>query len=180
MIPLITHTPRLTLLAASRALLTAELHKPRYFGTLLGAEMPLTWPPPGYDRTAMQTMLEALTDGGRDAAGWYGWYALRKAHDEVPRTLVGLGGFLGPPDATGEAEIRYWVAADWRTLGLGTELVAGLIQQAEATGLVRRLVARVPADNEAAGRVLLGNGFVPEGADAEGLLRFGRDVAGVG
>ena len=41
MIPLITHTPRLLLLAASRALLTAELHKPRYFPVLLGAAKPL-------------------------------------------------------------------------------------------------------------------------------------------
>lgn len=45
MIPLIAYTPRLTLLAASRALLTAELHKPQYFPMLLGAAMPADWPP---------------------------------------------------------------------------------------------------------------------------------------
>ena len=53
MIPLITQTPRLTILAASRALLTAELHKPQYFPVLLGAALPAGWPPTGYDREAM-------------------------------------------------------------------------------------------------------------------------------
>ena len=93
MIPLITHTPRLLLLAASRALLTAELHKPQYFPTLLGAALPADWPPGEYDQEAMRYFLEQLTAGGRTAAGWYTWYALRKATDETPRTLIGAGGF---------------------------------------------------------------------------------------
>ena len=53
MIPLIAHTPRLLILAASRALLTAELHKPHYFPVLLGAALPTDWPPGEYDREAM-------------------------------------------------------------------------------------------------------------------------------
>ena len=67
MIPLIAHTPRLLILAASRALLTAELHKPQYFSVLLGAVVPADWPPGDYDREAMQYFLEKLTEGGRDA-----------------------------------------------------------------------------------------------------------------
>ncbi|WP_254244975.1 hypothetical protein [Hymenobacter sp. BRD67] len=63
MIPLITHTPRLLILAASRALLTAELHKPQYFSTLLGAVLPTDWPPGEYDRDAMEYFLEKLTAG---------------------------------------------------------------------------------------------------------------------
>ena len=176
MIPLITHTPRLLLLAASRALLTAELHKPQYFPVLLGAALPTDWPPGQYDRPAQEYFLEQLTAGGRAAAGWYGWYALRKADDMVPRTLVGAGGFMGPPDAVGTAEIGYSIAADWRGQGLGTELVAGLVQQAADTGLVRRLVARTPADNPAAQQVLLRNGFAPTGPADDGQLRFERTV----
>ena len=176
MIPLIAQTPRLTILAASRALLTAELHKPHYFPVLLGAAMPADWPPGEYDREAMEYFLEKLTAGGRDAAGWYGWYALRKAEGDVPRTLVGTGGFTGPPDAAGTAEIGYSIAADWRGQGLATELVSGLVQQAAATGLVRRLVAHTPPENLASQHVLLHNGFTSTGTDVNGQLRFERVV----
>lgn len=177
MIPLITQTPRLQILAASRALLTAELHKPQYFPLLLGAKMPSDWPPGEYDRAAQEYFLERLTEGGRAAAGWYGWYALRKADDHAPRTLVGAGGFLGPPDADATAEIGYSISADWRGRGLGTELVAGLIQQAADTGMVRRLVAHAHAHNPASQQVLLRNGFaLTDATDAEGRQRFERAV----
>ena len=177
MIPLITQTPRLTILAASRALLTAELHKPHYFPLLLGAAMPAHWPPAEFSRAAQEYFLEQLTAGGRAAAGWYGWYVLRKADDTAPRTLVGAGSYLGPPDAAGTAEIGYSIVADWRGQGLGTELVAGLVQQAIDTGLVRRLVAHTPPDNLAAQQVLLRNGFATAGAeDEDGRLRFEREI----
>ena len=177
MIPLITHTPRLILVATSRALLTAELYKPRYFPTLLGAAMPADWPPGEYDRAAMQYFLEQLTAGGRAAAGWYGWYALRKAEGDTPRTLVGSGGFTGPPDAAGTAEIGYSIAADWRGQGLATELVRGLVQQAAATGLVRRLVAHTTAANAASQQVLRRNEFAPVAETETERLRFERPVA---
>ena len=176
MIPLITHTPRLLLLAASRALLTAELHKPQYFPVLLGAAMPTDWPPGEYDRQAMHHFLEQLTAGGRTAAGWYGWYALHKATAEAPRTLVGAGGFTGPPNEEGVAEIGYSIAADWRRMGLATELVAGLVQQAAATGQVRLLVAHTPPENLRSQRALLANGFASVGTDVNGRLRFERAV----
>lgn len=180
MIPLITHTPRLLLLAASRALLTAELHKPQYFPTLLGAAMPADWPPGEYDHAAMHYFLEQLTAGGRTAAGWYNWYALRKAEGDTPRTLVGSGGFMGPPDAAGTAEIGYSIAADWRGQGLATELVAGLVQQAAATGMVRRLVAHTQAGNLASQQVLRRNGFGAARPEPGGQLPFERAVEPAG
>ncbi|WP_375435286.1 GNAT family N-acetyltransferase [uncultured Hymenobacter sp.] len=176
MIPLIHHTPRLILLAASRALLTAELHKPRYFPVLLGAVLPTDWPPGEYNQEAMHFFLDQLTAGGRTAAGWYGWYAIRKATSTTPKTLVGAGGFMGPPDASGTAEIGYSIAADWRDQGLATELVTGLIEQAANTGMVRRLVAHTRPDNPASQQVLLRNGFSSFGTDTEGRIRFERMV----
>jgi ribosomal-protein-alanine N-acetyltransferase len=127
-------------------------------------------------RLAAQYFLDQLTAGGRTAAGWYSWYALRKAEDEVPRTLVGAGGFMGPPTADGTAEISYSVATGWRGQGLGTELVGGLVQQAAATGMVYRLVAHARADNPASQQVLLHNGFVLVGPGPDGYLRFERAV----
>jgi RimJ/RimL family protein N-acetyltransferase len=176
MIPLIVQTPRLLILAASRALLTAELHKPQYFPVLLGAALPTDWPPRGYDREAMHYFLEKLTADGRNAAGWYGWYALRKAEGDTPRTLIGTGGFMGPPDAAGTAEIGYSIAADWHGQGLATELVSGLVQQAAATGQVRRLVAHARTDNPASQQVLVRNGFALVGPAQEGHVRFERVV----
>ena len=176
MIPLITRTPRLTLLAASRALLTAELHKPHYFPVLLGAAMPTDWPPGEYDEEASRYFLAQLTAGGRTAAGWYGWYAILRATDEQPATLIGAGGFWGPPDVAGNAEIGYSISADWRGKGLATELVAGLIQQAESTGMVRRLIAHIRPDNAASQQVLLRNGFQLVDPDTEGRMRFEREV----
>lgn len=178
MIALIAFTPRLTLVAASRALLTAELVKPRYFPILLGAEMPAHWPPAEYDTDAQQYALEQLTAGGRTAAGWYGWYALLRAGAEAPKnTLVGAGGFHGPPvDDT--AEIGFAIAADWHGRGLGTELVAGLIRHAADTGMVRYLTARTAPTNHGARRVLEANGFkrISDALDAEGRQLFGRDL----
>lgn len=179
MIPLIAYTPRLTLVAASRALLTAELQKPRYFPILLGAEMPEHWPPGEYDTEAQQFFLEQLTAGGRTAAGWYGWYALLRAGAEAPKnTLIGAGGFHGPPvDDT--AEIGFAIATDWHGRGLGTELVAGLIRHAADTGMVRYLTARTAPTNDGARRVLEANGFqrISDALDAEGRQLYGRDLS---
>ena len=176
MIPLITRTPRLTLLAASRALLTAELHKPQYFPVLLGAALPADWPPGEYDLEASRYFLTQLTAGGRMAAGWYGWYAILRATEGQPATLVGAGGFWGPPDVAGTAEIGYSIAADWRGQGLATELVGGLVKQAAHTGMVRRLLAHTLPGNEASQQVLRRNGFVLNNPDTEGRMRFERTV----
>ncbi|GAA4016593.1 hypothetical protein GCM10022408_32600 [Hymenobacter fastidiosus] len=180
MIPLIAHTSRLTLIAASRALLIAELQKPRYFPILLGAAMPADWPPGEYDQETAGFFLAQLTAGGRTAAGWYGWYAIRKASADTPATLVGAGGFLGPPDAAGTAEIGYSIAADWRGQGLATELVAGLVQHAAQTAMVRRLIAHTQPGNEASRQVLLHNDFQPTAPAADGRLRFERMVEPIG
>ena len=177
MIPLITQTPRLMLLATSRALLTAELQKPRYFPALLGAALPPSWPPALPEREeALTRALDVLTVGGRDAAGWYGWYVLRKPDGAAPRTLIGTAAFLGPPDAVGSAEITGYLVPEWRGQGLGRELIAGLVQQAAATGHVHLLVAHIPPEDLIPQRIVLANGFASTGTDVGGRLRFERAV----
>lgn len=178
MIPLIAYTPRLTLIAASRALLTAELTKPQYFPMLLGASLPAHWPPGEYDEEAMRYFLEQLTAGGRHAAGWYSWYAILRAGAEAPQnTLIGAGGFHGPPQE-GTAEIGFSVSDDWQRQGLGTEMVAGLVRHAADTQLVQRLTARTTLANLGAQRILQQNGFRLALAtpDEEGRLHFERDI----
>ncbi|QJX46672.1 GNAT family N-acetyltransferase [Hymenobacter taeanensis] len=177
MIPLIAYTPRLTLVAASRALLTAELTKPQYFPVLLGAAMPAHWPPGEYDEAAMRFFLEQLTLGGKTAAGWYGWYAILRAGAETPtNVLVGTGGFHGPPSPDGTAELGFSISNDWQGRGLGTELAAGLITHAAQTGMVRRLTARTTLENAASQKILVQNDFVAGSLDIEGYLHFERKV----
>lgn len=182
MIPLIAFTPRLTLIAASRALLTAELTKPHYFPILLGAALPAHWPPGDYNEEAMRYFLEQLTAGGRHAAGWYGWYAILRAGAEVStNTIIGAGGFHGPPQQ-GTAEIGFSIADDWRRQGLGTELVAGLVRHAADTELVQRLTARTAPENDFAQRILAHTGFQPTTAptpDPDGRLHFVRPILGL-
>ncbi|MBX0291738.1 GNAT family N-acetyltransferase [Hymenobacter sp. HSC-4F20] len=178
MIPLIAYTPRLTLIAASRALLTAELTKPQYFPMLLGATLPQHWPPGHHTEEAMRYFLEQLTAGGRTAAGWYSWYAILRAENEgVRNTLIGVGGFHGPPQ-NGTVALSFSVADDWRGRGLGSELVAGLVRHVADTGLVRQLTARTAPANTASQRILERNRFEPTAPapDAEGLLRFQRAI----
>lgn len=178
MIPLIAYTPRLTLLAASRALLTAELTKPHYFPMLLGASLPQHWPPGHYSEDVMRHSLEQLTAGGRTAAGWYGWYALLRAGEEVAtNTLVGAGGFHGPPQ-DGTVALSFSIAEDWRGRGLGTELVAGLVRHLADTGLVRRVTAHAEPANTAAQRILQRNHFEATSPtpDVEGPLHFQRII----
>lgn len=178
MIALIAYTPRLTLVAASRALLTAELTKPQYFPILLGAQLPAHWPPGEYDEEAMRYFLDQLTAGGRTAAGWYGWYAILRAGSGTPsNVLIGTGGFHGPP-VEGTAEISFSISDDWRGRSLGTELVAGLVRHAADTGMVQRLTARTPLENVGALRVLQYNSFrlTTPTPNAEGYLHFERDI----
>ena len=96
----------------------------------------------------MAASLEQLTAGGRTPPAGTAGMPCAKPTDDTPRTLVGSGGFMGPPDAAGTGRNNYSIAADWRGQGLATELVAGLVQQAADTGMVRQLVAHTDADNQ--------------------------------
>jgi len=151
-------TARLTLFAATSKLLKLELESPALLGTALCAEVPADWPPGEYDTDAMNFFLGQMEERGEEVAGWLGWYAVAHATELRPATLVGSGGFMGPPDAHGSAEIGYSISEQWRGQGFATELVGGLIQRAQEAG-VWRLTARTLASNPASIAVLERNGF---------------------
>jgi ribosomal-protein-alanine N-acetyltransferase len=77
-------------------------------------------------------------------------------------SVVGDCGWLGGPDATGDAEIGYGLAAPSRGQGLGTEAVALLAAWAEQQQGVHRVVAEVLQGNEASRRLLHRLGFDEE------------------
>ncbi len=167
-------TARLQLIAANLTHLEAELEAPGALAALLDAHVPASWPPGQYDRDAMLFFRTQLIEGGPAVVGWYGWYAVREAIAGA-RELVGNGGFFGPPDAAGTAEVGYSMAPEFTGEGLATELVGGLLKQAFADARVRRVRARTTEENVASVRVLEKNGFVNAGVDPEsGQLLFVR------
>ena len=73
-------------------------------------------------------------------------------------TVVGFGGFKGPPVA-GEVEIGYSVAPAHRGRGHATATVAELVRRAAAGGAAR-VVAHTVAEESTSTRILVRAGFV--------------------
>ena len=152
-------TDRLLLVAATADHLRAELQSFRILGSLLDAEVPSDWPPGEYDRDAQEFFLERLEFGGPDVVGWYCWYAIQRDTSEEVRAVVGSGGFLGPPNSSGEIELGFSIAPAWRERGYATELVKGLAARAFNDVRVLRIVAQTTPGNLASRRVLEHAGF---------------------
>jgi [ribosomal protein S5]-alanine N-acetyltransferase len=81
-------------------------------------------------------------------------------------TVVGMGGFTGPP-CDGEVEIGYQVAPAFRGRGIATAAVRAWVARARAAGL-RRVVARTHPRPGSSATVLARAGFVRDpGRDDE-------------
>lgn len=97
----------------------------------------------------------------------------------APRTLVGWGGFKGPPDAGGTVEIGYAVAPAWEGRGVATAAAAELLREAWAAPEVGRVIAHTLAAPGASVRVLEKSGFARDDenrdGDAGGVWRFRLD-----
>lgn len=166
-------SPKLTLLATTVEHLEVELSEPSRLGSMLGAEIPSSWPPGEYDRSAMEYFSERMNEGGDAAAGWYGWYAIRPADEVVPRTLVGAGGYFGPADPEGTLEIGYSIAPEWERRGYAGEIVRMLVEHAFDHDQIKLIIAHTRESNIGSVRALERNAFHRHGLgrDPE-LLRF--------
>jgi len=115
----------------------------------------------------MQFFRDRLEEGGEAVIGWYGWYAIRAADAEGPRALVGSGGYFGPPDTTGTAEIGYSVLPEWQRRGYATEIVRALVRRAFTYPYIQRVIAHTLKTNQKSISVLLRAGFQPAGKGEE-------------
>ena len=79
-----------------------------------------------------------------------------------PPTLVGWGGFKGPPHE-GAVEIGYAVAPGWRGRGVASTAVRALLREAWADPGVQAVVAHTLAEPNASVRVLQNAGFAKDG-----------------
>lgn len=154
-------TPRLTLLAATAALLRAELEGPDRLAAAAGARVPADWPPELYDRDAVLYSLAAAEASPDDPPRWGSWYVVEPAADGGPGTLAGVCGFHGPPTPEGDVEVGYGLLPAARGRGYATEAARALVAYAFADPRVRRVVAETLPHLDASIRVMERAGFLP-------------------
>jgi len=170
-------TSRLILSSATFEQLTADLLGGRKLAAVLAAHVPETWPPDLYDAGAVQFALDGLRGHGLDFP-WGFYYLLLQVPDAVP-TLIGAGGFKGPPDEEGQVEIGYAVLPEFRRNGYAAEAVRAWIHFAFSHGAVARVVAQTLSSlppsirvAESAGMRLAGFGADAGAPAEEEVLRY--------
>lgn len=96
-------------------------------------------------------------------AGWWTWLPILRSEN----ALIGSCGYKGAPNADGEVEIGYEVAASHRQQGYATEFAQALVAHAFASEAVRMVIAHtLPAENPST-RVLQNCGFVHVGESVD-------------
>ena len=130
-------TARLDLVCATPAMLECELDTSRSLAKALGARVPATWPTDLLDAAAVEVMLDLARSSPAEAR-WGAYYiTLREPPD---RTLVGIGGFKGPP-CDGCVEIGYSVLPEFRRQRIASEAVGGWVEMAFADPRVDIVIA---------------------------------------
>lgn len=165
----VVESRRLTLVAATAELVSADLEGRGAFAEMIGAEVPDDWPPELYDSPSMRVALEQLQDPAEH--GWSLWYLLSK-RDDPPR-VIGICGFKGRPDRRGSVEIGYSVLRRFRIQGYATEAVARLVAWAFSHQQVVEVTAETLPHLRQSIRVMEKNGFVFRGPGSEyGVVRY--------
>jgi len=115
----------------------------------------------------------ARLESAKQADPWQFGFAVIHKNDNV---LIGLGGFPGPPDAEGFAEIAYGIAPSYQGQGYATEVANGLIDFASRDSRVRTICAHTLAETNASTRILEKCGFkkIAETIDPENNLPIWR------
>jgi RimJ/RimL family protein N-acetyltransferase len=155
------HTPRLVLVAATAALLRAELDGPEALAAAVGARVPADWPPELYDRDAVLYSLRAAEASPDDPPRWGSWYVVEPSPQGGPGTLAGMCGFHAPPTPEGDVEVGYGLLPAARGRGYATEATRALTALAFAEPAVRRVVAETLPHLDASIRVMERAGFAP-------------------
>jgi ribosomal-protein-alanine N-acetyltransferase len=164
-------TPRLTLIPATAGLLCTEAAGRRALARSLGARVPAPWPPELL-AGAVAFFRDQLERHPGDA-GWYTWYWIVGVAGSPEATLVGSGGFVGPPGDGGKVEVGYSVLPESQGQGYATEALVALLGWAFDHLQVLSVVAETEPDNRPSLRILEKLGFAPAGAGSEGsLVRF--------
>jgi ribosomal-protein-alanine N-acetyltransferase len=100
--------------------------------------------------------FKASVENGQEADPWrFGFGVIHK----IDNVLIGMGGFPGPPDSEGVAEIAYGIAPDYQGKGYATEAANVLLDFASRDARVKTIRAHTLAEINASTRVLEKCGF---------------------
>lgn len=164
-------TERLELVPATPELTRAALAGPEPLGAGLRATVPPTWPPEYLDEASLKYTLERLAEGPANADWWLHFIVLTGAGRG--RTLIGSGGYKGPPAADGTIEVGYGIVSDHRRRGYAVEATRGLLARAFSAPGVHRAIAETLPELAPSIGVLTQCGFrlIGEGSEP-GVIRF--------
>lgn len=172
-------TKRLTLVPATREILSADLNDRARLSHLLGAAVPAAWPPPLMDEGVLREFLRMQDDpAGPLFATWY-WVLDDPANGTG--TLIGSGGILSAEGHPDTAVLGYSVLEEFWNCGYATEAVGALVPAIFFLPGLTRIIATTYPHLPASIRVLEKNGFVrtdevPAGSGAEeGIVCFLRE-----
>lgn len=157
-------TPRMHLVPATIDLLQAELRGAASLSAFIGAYVPPEWPPNLYDEQALRWVLDQLSRPHADSR-WYTHYFVLQSKNSAPDVVIGVGGYVGPPDPAGVVEIGYSILPAYHRRGLAAEAAAGLTHNAFLKK-AKVVIAHTLQGDQASGGVLRKNGFREAG---EGL-----------
>lgn len=167
------NTNRLELIASTAAMVRSEMAGDGAFSHLLDARIAAGWPNEHWDRPAMEWTLRAL-ESVEVAGGWGMWYWVLTPPAVAQRTLIGNGGFKGPPSADGVIEIGYSIVPEQRRRGLATEACLALMTWALRDPRVRLLTAETFPHLTPSIGVMRNLGMVHLGDGSEpGTIRYG-------
>jgi RimJ/RimL family protein N-acetyltransferase len=163
-------TDRLELVPATLESTRAALAGTEELRTSLGASVPSSWPPMFLDAASLTFTLDRLAEGP-EQAGWWLYFIVLKSGEG--RTLIGSGGYKGPPTTDGTVEVGYGIVSDHQRRGYASEATRGLVARAFAAPGVRRAIAETLPDLIPSIGVLEKCGFRLTGEGSEpGVIRF--------
>ena len=171
-------TPRLDLVVARERQLRAELESGAALASALGCGVPSSWPPEFYDADAVRYSLSWLLKHP-DEAEWGFYYFLERESAEARPTLVGAGGFKGPPDGDGVVELGYSIVPERRRRGYATEATRAMVAFAFTSARVRTVIGQTLPSLvasigvlEKAGFEFVGAGDDPYAPPGEQVIRY--------
>lgn len=143
--------PRLHLVDANFELLAAAVAGAGALEAVLGVSVAEGW-------AGFPEVLPILRASYAKNPNENSWGSLFFVQPHV-RTLVGFGGFKGPPSSDAVVEIGYAIAPAFRGQGLATDAVTQMVQRAFADTIVRAVDAHTLGHSNPSTRVLEKSGF---------------------
>jgi len=143
--------PRLNLVDGNLELLSAAIAGGGALEALLGVSIAEDW-------AGFPEALPVLQASYAHAPHAHSWGCLFFVEPRLS-TLVGFGGFKGPPSSDAFVEIGYAIAPAFRGQGLATDAVAQMVRRAFDDSIVRAVDAYTLGHASPSTRVLEKSGF---------------------